>query len=112
MKSCVVKIYVYYDALEVFAILDVTVPNKNLEKQAVAVALINDRNFYSQFGVDFDDNAFYARAVQFVEKTMPGFEELDTLFHMPMIDLERYGDVFYAVSQTGADPYEEVGKLD
>ena len=112
LKSCVMKIFVYYDAVEVLAIPDLTVPNKNLEKQAIASMLLNDKNFYSQFGLSFSDNVFFARSVQLVEKTLPGFEELDVLFHQPMLDLERYGDVLYAVSQEGADPYEEVKKLD
>ena len=111
LKSCVIKVYVYYDAIEIFTIPDLTVPGENLEKLAVAVALLNDKNFYSQFGISFSHNFFYARSVQLVKRTLPGFEELDVLFHQSMFDLERYGDAFCAVSRDGADPYEEVEKI-
>lgn len=112
LKSCVVEVYVFYDAIYVSATPDLSVPNKNLENLAIAATLANNHVFYSQFGVDFSNNTFHARAVQLVEKTLPGYEELDILFHMPMFDLEDYGDAFYAVSQEGADPYDEVAKVD
>lgn len=112
LKSCVVEVWVYYDAIYVSATPDLSVPNKNMESLAVAIALANPENFYSQFSIDFSENKFYARAVQLVEKTMPGFEELDVLFHQPMWDLEHYGDALYAVSQEGADPYDEIKKID
>ncbi len=102
----------FYDAIYISAIPDLSVPNKNLEKLSVAIALANSDVFYSQFGINFSENKFYARAVQLVEKTMPGFEELDVLFHQPMYDLEEYGDALYAVSQDGADPYDEISKID
>ncbi|MDI9519821.1 MAG: hypothetical protein QM308_01485 [Bacillota bacterium] len=111
LQSCVIKIYVYYDAIEIFTIPDLTVPEENLEKLAVAAALLNDKIFYSQFGISFKNNFIYARSVQLVKRTLPGFEELDVIFHQPMFDLERYGDALYAVSQEGANPHEEFEKI-
>ncbi len=106
LASCTVKVYVYYDMVSVSAIPVMRAPEANRDALAKFIALANNEVFYSHFRMSFDTGWFGARSAQLVESVLPGMEELDVLFHMPLNDLEDFGDALAQVALTGADPQE------
>lgn len=106
LGSCTTRIRVFYDAIEVISQPDLRVPEDNREKLSTYFLLVNHEIFYAQYGMSMDSGRCYTRSVQFVEKTMPGFEELGVILDMSIYYLEDYGDGIIKVALTGADPYE------
>lgn len=111
LASCEIGVRVYYDAIEIIVTPDVSAAEANREKLALFLTLLNYKIFYTQFGMKLDNGAFYARGVQLVEKTLPGLEEVDVLFHMALGELDNYGDAIAQVAFAGADPYEAYDKM-
>ncbi|NLE20612.1 MAG: hypothetical protein GX623_07340 [Clostridiales bacterium] len=106
LASCTVKVYVYYDMVSVTAIPVMRVPEANRDALAKFIALANNEVFYSYFRMDYGNGWFGTRSAQLVESVLPGMEELDVLFHMPLNDLEDFGDAIAQVALAGADPQE------
>ncbi|MGI6724786.1 MAG: hypothetical protein ACOX62_01050 [Christensenellales bacterium] len=106
LPSCSVVVNVYYDSIEVISTPEVRALESNKEKTALLLAMLNYDIFYAQFGMKLQNGAFYSRGVQLVERTLPGLEEIDVLFHMTLNYIEKYGDQLVQVALAGADPYE------
>jgi hypothetical protein len=106
LPSCSVVVNVYYDSIEVISTPEVRALETNKEKTALFLTMLNYDIFYAQFGMKLQNGAFYSRGVQLVERTLPGLEEIDVLFHLTLNYLEKYGDQLVQVALAGADPYE------
>lgn len=111
LGSCTTRIRVFYDAIEVLTAPDLRIPEENREKLGTFMVMANYENFYSQFGMSMESGSFYNRSVLFVEKTLPGLEEVSVILNMSIYDLDDFGDGITKVALTGADPYEAFNEV-
>ena len=106
LGSSTVYMTVDYDSVQVLAYADIVASKANRDKMAILTTLLNWELFYTQFTMDYESGRFASRALQYVESTLPGMEEMDVIFHMALTNLDDYGDTLAQVALMGRDPFE------
>lgn len=106
LGSCEVKVFIYYDMVSVVATPPIKAKAENRDLMAKYLILSNYECYYSQFRMDYSDGEFSSRSWVLVESVLPGMEELGVMFHMPINDLEDFGDGMAQVALLGADPQQ------
>ena len=100
-----VTIYLYDDMVSVSVDSPLQIANEAFESAAIFTTLANNDIFYAQFRIDYESGYLTCRSCQMIESVVPGVEEINTLFVMPLVYMEDYGDGIAQIS-AGGDPYE------
>lgn len=106
LGSCDVTMFIYDDMLAVSATPNLRVPDKNKDKTAIYITLVNDHCFYAQHRMDYEKGLLFCRSAQVIEEVFPSAAEVDTLLIMVLYTIEKYGDGLNKVAQLGYDPHE------
>jgi hypothetical protein len=104
LGSSDVRIFVYYDMVSVTVSPPIRVKEEYRDLMAKYLTLANYECFYSQFRMDYSDGQVLSRSYVLVESVLPGMEELEVLLHMPLNDMDDFGDGLAQVALIGADP--------
>lgn len=104
LGSAEVKVFTYYDMVSVVVVPPIKAKAQYRDLMAKYLTLANYECFYSQFRMDYRDGEFSSRSYVLVESVLPGIEELGVLFHMPLSDIENFGDGMAQVALMGVDP--------
>lgn len=110
LEGSILRISLYDDMVSASVFTRDDVPEKNRDKMAKLITLINDVSDYCQFRMDFDDGQLACRSYILVESVLPGVAEIGTLVSEPLAMTEKYGDAIHSVMTKGADPVKAFQK--
>ena len=105
LDTVAVTIYLYDDMVSVSVDSPLQITEEAFESAAVFTTLANNEMYYAQFRIDPDSGCLTCRSCQMIETVVPELQEINTLFVMPLVYMEDYGDGIAQVS-AGGDPYE------
>lgn len=105
LETVSVTIYLYDDMIAVSVDSPLQITEANFENAAIFTTLANNEIYYAQFRVDLELGYLTCRSCQMIETVVPDVQEINTLFVMPLVYMETYGDGIAQISE-GGDPYE------
>ena len=104
LETVPVTIFLYDDMVAVDVDSPLEITEDVFENAAIFTTLANNEIYYAHFRIDRESGYLTCRSCQMIETVVPGLQEINTLFVMPLVYMEYYGDGIAMVSD-GGDPY-------
>lgn len=105
LKTVPVTIYLFDDMVAVDVDSPLAITEEAFGNAAIFTTLANNEIYYAHFRIDRESGYLTCRSCQMVETVVPDVQEINTLFVMPLVYMETYGDGIAQIS-AGSDPYE------